>query len=217
MHPLTPSWYKPRTDLLKMDPITARFESMLDGIKVIDNWISDEDIDIAMSVIKQFEVNNEAEHSYPIHVLPEYRQRLFDFKFAERMGSAMVDKASELYDEPITRDKQFLYVVHPTGTYIDPHTDILDIHHNDYSNESLDEQVKVWPYLWTGHCSILVYLNDDYEGGELYFPDLDFGIRPKRGMMITFPGNLYYTHGVAPVRSGTRYTLSQWCKFDNFN
>jgi len=64
--------------------------------------------------------------------------------------------------------------------------------------------------------STVIYLNDEYEGGELYFPDLDFGIRPKKGMMITFPGNLYYTHGVAPVTSGTRYTLSQWCYFDNF-
>jgi hypothetical protein len=128
----------------------------------------------------------------------------------------MVAKASELYDEPITLDKKFLYVVHPTGTYIDPHTDILDIHDNDYENESLDEQLRRFPYLWSGHCSVLVYLNDEYEGGELYFPDLDFGIRPKKGMLIAFPGNLYYTHGVAPVTSGTRYTLSQWCYFDNF-
>jgi hypothetical protein len=199
-----------------MDPITARFENMLDGIKVVENWLSEEDIETAMSIINQFSVNHDATHSYPIHTLAEYNETKKETEFSRKFGNAMVAKASELYDEPITLDKKFLYVVHPTGTYIDPHTDILDIHDNDYEHESLDEQAKRWPYLWSGHCSILVYLNDEYEGGELYFPDLDFGIRPKKGMMITFPGNLYYTHGVAPVTSGTRYTLSQWCYFDNF-
>ena len=217
MHPLTPEWYKPRPDLLKFDSITSKFkDNLLDGIKVVENWISEEDIDLAMSIINQYPVNNEATHSYPIHWAETYNETDVERKFSKRIGNKMVAKASELYDEPITLDKKFLYVVHPTGTYIDPHTDILDIHDNDYEHESLDEQLRRFPYLWSGHCSVLVYLNDEYEGGELYFPDLDFGVRPKKGMLIAFPGNLYYTHGVAPVTSGTRYTLSQWCYFDNF-
>lgn len=216
MHPLTPSWYKPRPDLLKIDPITEKIGVSIQGIKVIENWISDDDIDIAMKIISKYEVNNNATHSYPIHVLDEYKETAEELTFSRRMGNKMVQMASSLYDEPITLDKKFLYVVHPTGTYIDPHTDILDIHDNDYENESLDAQSKRFPYLWSGHCSALAYLNDDYEGGELYFPDLDFGIKPKKGMLITFPGNLHYVHGVAPITKGTRYTLSQWCKFDNF-
>ena len=28
----------------------------------------------------------------------------------------------------------------------------------------------------------IVYLNDDYDGGELYFTGLDIAIKPKRGM-----------------------------------
>ena len=64
--------------------------------------------------------------------------------------------------------------------------------------------------------SVVAYLNDDYQGGELYFPEHDFGVRPKKGMLILVPGSLHYVHGVAPITSGTRYTLSQWCKFKNF-
>lgn len=57
----------------------------------------------------------------------------------------------------------------------------------------------------------LVYLNEEYEGGEMHFPYLDISVKPKRGDMIFFPANYIGTHGVAPVTSGERYTyLAQY-------
>jgi hypothetical protein len=59
--------------------------------------------------------------------------------------------------------------------------------------------------------SMLFYLNDDYEGGELYFPALDFEYKPKAGDFITFPSYRKYTHGVRPVLSGSnRYVISNF-------
>jgi hypothetical protein len=52
--------------------------------------------------------------------------------------------------------------------------------------------------------AVLLYLNDDYEGGELYFPQLDFSIKPPAGSLLTFPAIERWTHGVTPVR-GDRY------------
>lgn len=216
MHPLTPSWYNSRNDLKRIDNITSILGTGVENIKVIENWISDEDAERAMDIIKKYPVKENAHHSYPIHTLKEYDQTREDFLFEKEFAQKMTDSGQEVYGLPLLRDKRFLYVVHPTGTYIDPHTDILHIHDNDYENESLDEQIKRYPYLWSGHLSILAYLNDDYEGGELYFPDLDYSIKPKKGMLILFPGSLHYQHGVTPVTSGTRYTLSQWSRFKDF-
>jgi hypothetical protein len=53
-------------------------------------------------------------------------------------------------------------------------------------------------------CSLL--LNDDYEGGELLFPDIDAVIKAEAGDMVVFPG-YYMSHGVAKITKGTRRVL----------
>lgn len=52
----------------------------------------------------------------------------------------------------------------------------------------------------------LFYFNDDYEGGELYFPVQGIEFKPKAGAAYFFPGDRHYVHGVRPVKSGHRFT-----------
>ena len=52
----------------------------------------------------------------------------------------------------------------------------------------------------------LFYLNDDYEGGELYFPKQGVQFKPKVGAAYFFPGDLNYIHGITEITSGIRYT-----------
>jgi hypothetical protein len=52
----------------------------------------------------------------------------------------------------------------------------------------------------------LMYLNDDYEGGELTYEDPEGNlkaIKPKTGDMVYCPS--WYPHGVNKVTKGTRY------------
>jgi hypothetical protein len=51
----------------------------------------------------------------------------------------------------------------------------------------------------------LFYLNDDYEGGELYFPEQGIQFKPKAGSAYFFPGDMNYIHGVTEITSGVRY------------
>lgn len=60
--------------------------------------------------------------------------------------------------------------------------------------------------------TILLYLNDDYEGGELEFVNLGLKIKPKAKTLIAFPSYIEYTHRVHPVISGERYTIVSWIK-----
>ena len=46
---------------------------------------------------------------------------------------------------------------------------------------------------------------DDYEGGELHFPDLNKTIKLKKGQVIIFDSKLL--HGVYPIKSGDRKVL----------
>jgi hypothetical protein len=59
----------------------------------------------------------------------------------------------------------------------------------------------------------IVYINDDYLDGELFFPNLNIQLRPKPGTMLFFPGNEEYEHGVRHVADGPiRYVLVGFIK-----
>lgn len=60
----------------------------------------------------------------------------------------------------------------------------------------------------TKHYSSLIYLNEDYSGGELYFPNHNFSIKPEVGTLICFRGDEHTMHGVKKVEDGIRYTVS---------
>jgi predicted 2-oxoglutarate/Fe(II)-dependent dioxygenase YbiX len=56
----------------------------------------------------------------------------------------------------------------------------------------------------------LAYLNDDFTGGELVFPDLSIAIAPRAGLLVGFPSNHEFVHAVPKVLSGKRYSLPVW-------
>jgi len=56
--------------------------------------------------------------------------------------------------------------------------------------------------------SAVIYLNDDYEGGEIYFPRLDkLEVKPGYGDIAIFPSNYAYEHASLPIKSGTKYCV----------
>jgi predicted 2-oxoglutarate/Fe(II)-dependent dioxygenase YbiX len=56
----------------------------------------------------------------------------------------------------------------------------------------------------------LVYLNNDYSGGEIYFPGYDISIKPDAGDLVCFPDTPDFIHGVKPITEGIRYTAPRW-------
>lgn len=56
--------------------------------------------------------------------------------------------------------------------------------------------------------SAVIYINDDYEGGEIQFPRLDgYTLTPKIGDIAVFPSNYIYEHASLPMKSGTKYCV----------
>jgi hypothetical protein len=51
-----------------------------------------------------------------------------------------------------------------------------------------------------------LYLNDDYEGGELLLEDQGVALKPKPGTLVFFPG-FYTNHGVNEVTKGSRVNI----------
>jgi hypothetical protein len=71
--------------------------------------------------------------------------------------------------------------------------------------EQTDGSPHPFPYR---EYAMIVYLNQDYVGGQLYFPNFRMIPTLSTGTLAIFPGNLKYLHGVTPMQSGIRYTIA---------
>jgi predicted 2-oxoglutarate/Fe(II)-dependent dioxygenase YbiX len=64
------------------------------------------------------------------------------------------------------------------------------------------------------HLSIIINLNDDYEGGDLIFTDQKQKeikrLKLGKGSIVFFPSNFMYPHGIQPITKGTRYSIVAW-------
>jgi hypothetical protein len=57
-------------------------------------------------------------------------------------------------------------------------------------------------------CSFSLYLNDDFDGGELEFGNVPIKMKPKAGMLAVIPGGDKYKHRVNKVLGpNSRHTL----------
>jgi len=69
------------------------------------------------------------------------------------------------------------------------------------------------PFSWR-KFGCVYYLNDDYDGGELYFPNFDIEVKPQANMVIFFPGDVLHLHGVRNVSKGVRHTIASFWGYD---
>jgi len=58
--------------------------------------------------------------------------------------------------------------------------------------------------------TMAMYLNDDYEGGELHFTRRNFTLKPKAGMVAIYPSNFAWPHESKLIKSGTKYSIATW-------
>jgi len=102
---------------------------------------------------------------------------------------------------------------HPYMKYFNPNR-ITDFRVNKYGkggfmSEHIDnihhshEQKYGFP-----EASLLFFLNDGYEGGELVIADTMY--KPKRNSAIIFPSNFMFPHFVNKIEKGTRYSIITW-------
>ena len=56
--------------------------------------------------------------------------------------------------------------------------------------------------------TVLLYLNDDYEGGEFYVACKKF--QPKKASALIFPSNFMFPHEAKTVTKGIRWSIVAW-------
>jgi prolyl 4-hydroxylase len=95
--------------------------------------------------------------------------------------------------------------------------------HVDYFNESGAGAYRSLADGGQRAQTVLMYLNDDYEGGATCFPQLRLTINGRRGDMLHFHnlgadglGHKLSLHAGMPVAAGEKWLLSQWIRSDSY-
>ena len=70
--------------------------------------------------------------------------------------------------------------------------------------------VDAWSYDSTERLvTAITYFNDDYDGGELFFPELNYYITPPKNSTVIFPSSRFFLHGARKVY-GSKMICPLW-------
>jgi len=84
-------------------------------------------------------------------------------------------------------------------------------------SENMNFNTGYWNKVIDRDISLLLYLNDDFSGGDLLFNKLNYRIRPKPGMAVLFPSDHRFMHEAMPVTRGVRYAIVSWASVQGVN
>lgn len=207
---------------IKLDPISQQIGTGPENIRVFKNFIDEEDRLLLLEYCRKATTEQFGKSFYGIPPFDDLWH--LHLKYTRKMYNNIIEYYKDISpikvpDLPETdNDKNWTpendngtwiatVLIHPIGSFMHPHVDIVGYVQKE--GENVPDHLNKW----SGHLSSVIYLNDDYEGGELYFPDHGIEIKPEAGDFMTWPGNGWYQHGVKEVSGGVRYTLSIWVRF----
>jgi len=161
-------------------------------ISIIENFISDEDINLAIS-----EIENPSEiNLYPKHyenrnggtAFPYNKNIIYLFKKYGKKANEMQKQLNGFVNE--------IYVTKIFGSAWS---------HGDGAESPHIDAQELEPFI---EWSTVIYLSDNFEGGEIFFPNQEYIYKPKIGSAVFFPSaGTEYMHGIKKIQNGKRYTM----------
>jgi hypothetical protein len=84
--------------------------------------------------------------------------------------------------------------------------------HSRHADNCRQNEQDDWVANHTPHrdVSAIYYLNDEFDGGEIFFERKQLTVKPRRGLLLAFPSDADHVHEVLSVRGGFRYTMPIW-------
>jgi hypothetical protein len=177
----------------------------MDKVYIIENLVDEQDLQSIISYLNNNEVTVDESGYSPFGVYTgNYGTQDLHIAFDNNYKKAkkIIEESFKcsVYDEGMTSIVEL-----KTGDSMPVHLD-----HGSASNENVG--LKTGAGNPTRDISSVLYYNDNYEGGEIYFPNQDLLIKPKPGMFICFPAKDEFPHQVKEIKSGYRWcSTAFWC------
>ncbi len=116
------------------------------------------------------------------------------------MQTAFIDLADKCLGKSLDWFEKPSLMRYLEGGYYERHAD----------SENWDADTGTWHKVIDRDLSMLIYLNDDFEGGALSFYNLNYQVRPRSGAAVLFPSGHRYLHQAESVTRGVRYAMVSW-------
>lgn len=206
----------------ELSDLGIEFEEIVEDVLVVENFISKEDIETFFSIIadsteeqwSSYYLNNLKSFAMLKHGRDDIENLVAEGKL--EITENWADKNLVISDHPIAKkifNKIFTFVNAADENLFVTGSDTLQ---RMYSGVKLHAHTDQDTDPSIVYASIL-YLNDDYTGGELFFDNLDLTLKPKPGTLLLFPGSKKFHHGVKPVGDGpVRYVVVGFIKVKDF-
>lgn len=121
------------------------------------------------------------------------------------------DKVAALTGTDVGLQESLQVVQYPAGGFFKPHFDAC--------GGDAEECERMNGALGPRRITVLVYLNDDYQGGGTTFPKLGVTVTPKKGKAAVFysvdeEGSIIpeSEHGGDPVIAGQKWICNKWVR-----
>ena len=112
--------------------------------------------------------------------------------------------SGEMYDVFEDISGKLLIQHYPENGYMREHTDHSSQRNYIKTNKTIDLEYH------HAQLSIIIMLNDDYDGGEFVVSEKSF--KGETGTAIVFPSGFMYPHKVEQVKNGERWSCAAWLR-----
>lgn len=186
------------------DCLTKYMNNKTDNIFIFDDIITHEQCDHIIETMETYfkkkdfsiekwgDVNN-VNCIFKSHI-PELDKLVYD------IINKIVKKLQQDYDIICCEDTGYCYrkIYGPTRLHKD----------GVYVDKKEEEYIRIKSMR---NMSVIICLNEDYDGGEFMFPKQDRKIKLKKGNIIAFPPYWTHLHMTYPLLNNTyRYTINTW-------
>ena len=191
----------------------------LDNIKTVHDYLNKEDLEYLTNVAKKAESNF---NGTQLHV-PAYHHLDADSvkdlrEFGQELNNKIFITAKKLYKQDFLKETfNFGLNIHRVNSFTDPHVDIIEESPGFQEPGFKEPLYSNWRDAWDGYLACNIYLNDDYSGGQIYFPEREYlTIKPKANSLIMWPGNKHFIHGIKKTKVTGRYVYGLFMKFAEY-
>jgi prolyl 4-hydroxylase len=186
-------------------------------IKEIPNFLTHKECDILIDIANKQLVPSKVYNGDSNDVI--YKHRTSEQCWLNDNDHDIINKisnvTSNICNKPKENQELLQIVKYPTGGFFNPHYDACQ------GSKEFCQQMNGTSGPRYG--TLLVYLNDDFEGGETVFPNINKTVKPEKGKAVFFyttdeNGNILTEslHSGNPVIKGEKWICNKWTRLHKY-
>lgn len=179
----------------------------------IPNFLSKEECDHLIEVAKQKGMEKSMVYADTGDVVdPDVRisEQTWIYDVDDEIVAETSRRIAELTNVPVENQEAMQLLHYTSGGKYNPHYDACDGDEDQCARMNKGGGPRI--------LTFIVYLNDNFEGGETDFPHIGIKVKPEQGKAVIFKNVDAFTsdiyqeslHAGLPVKDGEKWMLNKW-------